>query len=75
MTPKDETIQQLKNQLNQWSAQIELLAIKQEEAAVAAQKFAQELDELRMKHRACIFQIRELESTEFNMWENIGDGG
>ena len=75
MTPKDETIQTLKNQLNQWSTQIDLLAVKQEEAAVAAKRFSQELDELRMKHRACIYQIRELERTEFNMWENIGDGG
>lgn len=75
MTPKDEAIQKLKNQLNQWSAQIDLLAAKQEEAAVAAKSFAQELDELRLKHRACIYQLRELERNEFNMWENIGDGG
>ena len=75
MTPKDETIQSLKNQLNQWNTQIELLAVKHQEAASAAQRFAQELDELRMKHRECIYQIRELERSEFNMWENIGDGG
>ncbi|MGR8981396.1 MAG: hypothetical protein ACU84H_15080 [Gammaproteobacteria bacterium] len=75
MTPKDETIQKLKNQLNEWSTRIDLLAAKQEEAAVAAKRLAQELDELRIKHRTCVYQLRELEKNEFNMWENIGDGG
>lgn len=77
MKATDEEIQALTGQLKEWDVQIALLVIKQETAEVTAQKFAQELHELRSKHRAATQQLRELELHESGMymWENIGDGG
>jgi NADH/NAD ratio-sensing transcriptional regulator Rex len=77
MKVTDEDIQKLTNQLKEWSVQIAVLATKQEAATATAQKFAQELYELRAKHLAATQQLRELElhKSGMYMWENIGDGG
>jgi DNA helicase IV len=77
MKVTDEEIQKLTNQLKEWSVQIAVLATKQDAAAATAQKFAQELYELRAKHLAANQQLRELElhKSGMYMWENIGDGG
>jgi hypothetical protein len=77
MNVRDEKIQTLINQLKEWSVQIAVLAAKQEAAAATAQKFAQELYELRAKHLVATHQLRELElhKSGMYMWENIGDGG
>ncbi len=77
MNTTAEEIQALTNQLKEWSIQIAVLAAKQEAAAATAQKFAQELYELRAKHLAVAQHLRELElhQSGMYMWENIGDGG
>jgi hypothetical protein len=77
MKATDEEIQILTYQLEEWSIQIAVLASKQDAAAATAQKFAQELYELRATHLAATQQLRELELHESGMymWENIGDGG
>lgn len=77
MKVTDEEIQALTNRLKEWSVQIAVLAAKQEAAVATAQKFTQELYELRAQHHAWTQQLRELELHESGMymWENIGDGG
>ena len=77
MKTTDEEIQKLTHQLKEWNVQIAVLSAKQEAAAATAQKFAQELYELRAKHLASTQQLRELElhKSGMYMWENIGDGG
>jgi hypothetical protein len=77
MKATDEEIQTLTNQLKEWSIQIAVLSAKQDAATATAQKFAQELYELRAKHLAATNQLRELElhKSGMYMWENIGDGG
>jgi peptidoglycan hydrolase CwlO-like protein len=77
MKATDEKIQTLTNQLKELSVLIAVLAAKQDAAAATAQKFAQELYELRAKHLSGIQQLRELElhKSGMYMWENIGDGG
>jgi hypothetical protein len=77
MKATDEEIQTLTNQLKEWSIQIAVLAAKQDAATATAQKFAQELYELRAKHLAASRQLKELElhKSGMYMWENIGDGG
>jgi ribosomal protein L12E/L44/L45/RPP1/RPP2 len=77
MKATDEQIQTLTNQLKEYSIQIAVLNAKQEAAAATAQKFAQELYELRAKHQASTQKLRELElhKSGMYMWENIGDGG
>lgn len=73
----DQDIQTLTYQLKEWQIQIAVLAAKHEAAAVTAQKFAQELQDLRAKHNTTSHQLRELElhKSGMYMWENIGDGG
>lgn len=77
MKTTDEAIQTLSNQLKEWNVQLAVLTAKQDAAAAAAQKFAQEIYELRIKHTAASQHLRELELHEngMYMWENIGDGG
>jgi len=77
MKTADEEIQALTKQLNEWNVQIAVLTAKQNAAAATAQKFTQEIYELRAKHSATTQQLRELELHESGMymWENIGDGG
>ncbi|ESS73080.1 hypothetical protein MGMO_37c00410 [Methyloglobulus morosus KoM1] len=77
MKTTDEEIQTVTNQLKEWNIQIAVLTAKQQAAVAAAQKFAQEIYELRTKHSAASQQLRELELHESGMymWENIGDGG
>lgn len=69
--------QSLTDQLKELNVQIAILSAKQDAAAAAAQKFAQEIYELRAKHQSATQQLRELELHEngLYMWENIGDGG
>ncbi|SJM94783.1 hypothetical protein [Crenothrix polyspora] len=77
MNLKDEEIQALIIQLNEYNIQISLLTEKQQAAATVAKKCAQELGELREKYRITAQQLRKREvvKTSFYMWENIGDGG
>jgi septal ring factor EnvC (AmiA/AmiB activator) len=77
MKTADEEIQALTEQLKEWNVQIAVLTAKQNAAAATAQKFTQEIYELRAKHSATSQQLRELELHESGMymWENIGDGG
>jgi hypothetical protein len=76
MKPREFETHKLKDQLKEWSIQIDLLAAKQETASLAAKKFALELEQVRTKYRALAQQLRERESHEDGsyMWENIGDG-
>ncbi len=77
MKSNNEERQALANQIKEWSIQMDVLAAKQEAAALAANKFTRELVELQAKHRAATEQLRKLELGDvgFNMWENIGEGG
>jgi len=72
-----EEKQALTNQLKEWRIQMDVLAAKQEAAALAANKFSRELAGLQAKHRAATQQLREqeLDTAGFNIWENIGEGG
>lgn len=77
MITTSKEIQSLNNQLKEWNVQIAILTAKQNAAAAAAQKFAQQIYELRAKHLSVAQQLRELEIHDngLYMWENIGDGG
>ncbi len=77
MKPNDEEIQTLTKQIKEWNSQIDLLVEKQKAAVTAAKRIAQELDELRAKHRLAIQQLhkRDVDRSGYYMWENIGDGG
>lgn len=77
MKATDEEIQTLTSQLKEWSIQLAVLTAKQDAAAATAQKFSQDIYELRAKQQDAAQQLRELELHEngMYMWENIGDGG
>ena len=77
MIPNDEEMQILVQQLTEWRIELVVLAEKQQSAELEAKKLAQELDELRVRHRVATQQLRKREShkTDLYMWENIGDGG
>ena len=77
MKATNDEIEYITNQLNDWNAQITVLALKQEVTENLATKLAQEICELRAKHLETIKQLGDLElhQSGMYMWENIGCGG
>jgi chromosome segregation ATPase len=75
MNSNNESIQRLKNQIKGLNFQIELLALKKNEAERMAKQYGQELETLYAAHRAASQQLHGLEADTCNMWENIGEGG
>jgi outer membrane murein-binding lipoprotein Lpp len=62
MKTKDEYIDSLASELKDWSAQIDLLVAKAENAAADVKiKYAEELDALRAKQHAAVEKMKELE--------------
>lgn len=74
MNTNDESIQLLKNRIKDLNLQIEMTALKKNEAERAAKQYGQELKTLYDAHRAASQQLHGLEAP-CNMWENIGEGG
>jgi hypothetical protein len=77
MKTKIEEKPALADQLNELSVKFDMLAAKQEAAALAAMNFTRELDELRIKFRAVAEQLgkREVEESSLDIWQYIGEGG
>lgn len=75
MIAKNENIQELTNLFKELSIQVDLLAIKKNDAERSAQQYAKELNELHAQQREASQKLRNLETSSCSMWENIGDGG
>jgi methyl-accepting chemotaxis protein len=72
MKTKDAYVEKLAAELNEWSAQIDLLAAKAENAKADAKlQYAQELEELRVKQREASEKMKELEEASDEAWENM----
>jgi DNA mismatch repair ATPase MutS len=72
MKTKKEYIERLASELKEWSAQIDLLAAKSENAAAQVKlRYAEELDELRAKQQAAAEKIRELEEAGGDAWDTV----
>jgi len=70
MKTKDEYIESMASELKEWSAQIDTLTAKAENAAADVKlKYAEELDALRGKKQAAADKIKELEETSGDAWE------
>ncbi|QSA98501.1 coiled coil domain-containing protein [Methylococcus sp. EFPC2] len=69
MKSKDEYIESLAAELKEWSAQIDVLSAKAENAAEHAKlKYAEEIEALRGKQRAAAEKIKELEEAGGDAW-------
>jgi hypothetical protein len=69
MKTKDEYIESLASELKEWSAQIDLLVAKSENAADDVKiKYAEELDALRAKQHAAVEKMKELEEASGDAW-------
>ena len=72
MKTKDEYIESLASELKEWSAQIDLLAAKMENAAADMKiKYAEELDALRAKQHAAAEKMKELEEASGDAWGTV----
>jgi hypothetical protein len=58
MSATDEEIQKLTNQLKESGIQIAVLSAKYEAVTASAQKFSDELFELRAKHKATTLKLQ-----------------
>jgi chromosome segregation ATPase len=69
---KDEYIEGLAAELKEWSAQINLLTAKTENAAAHMKlKYAEELDALRAKQHAAAEKLKELQETSGDAWGTV----
>ena len=69
---KDEYIESLASELKEWSAQIDLLAAKTENAEEDVKlKYAEELNVLRAKQQAAAEKMKELEEASDDAWETV----
>jgi hypothetical protein len=72
MKTKDKYIESLASELKEWSAQIDLLAAKTENAAADVKvKYAEELDALRAKQHATAEKMKELEEASGDAWGTV----
>ncbi|QXP83244.1 coiled coil domain-containing protein [Methylococcus sp. Mc7] len=72
MKTKDEYIESLASELKEWSAQIDLLAAKAENAAANVKlKYLEELDALRAKQHAAAEKMKELQDDSSDAWETV----
>lgn len=72
MKTKDEYIDSLGSELKEWSAQLDLLAAKAENAAEDVKfKYLRELDALRDKRDAAAEKMQELQEAGGDAWETV----
>jgi methyl-accepting chemotaxis protein len=72
MKTRDAYVEKLAAELNEWSAQIDLLAAKAENAKADVKlQYAQELEELRVRQREASEKMKELEEASDEAWENM----
>lgn len=72
MKTKDEYIESLASQLKEWSAQIDNLTAKAENAvADVKDKYDEELDALRAKQHAAAEKMKELKEDSGDAWETV----
>lgn len=72
MQTKEAYKQKLEANLNEWGAQINLLAAKAESAGADAKlRYSKDLDALRDKQRQAAEKMKELESASGDAWEKV----
>ncbi|MDD5580765.1 MAG: hypothetical protein PHY16_16000 [Methylobacter sp.] len=72
MKTRDAYIEKMAAELNEWSAQIDLLAAKAKNVKADAKlQYAQELEELRVKQREASEKMKELEEAGDEAWEDV----
>ena len=72
MKTKNEYIESLAAELKEWSAQIDLLAAKAENAAADAKlKYAEEINVLHAKQLAASEKLKELENASGDAWGTV----
>jgi hypothetical protein len=76
MKTTDEYRQRLVAELIEQSAKIDELVVKSRQAAADIKlNYDQELEALRAQQQITTNKLHQLEDSNSNAWENIGDGG
>ncbi|MEI6269782.1 MAG: hypothetical protein WCP01_12955 [Methylococcaceae bacterium] len=76
MKTTDAYRQRLLTELIEHSAQIDALVIKSQHTETDIKLIVeQELEVLRAKQQITTKKLHQLEDSDINVWENIGDGG
>jgi len=72
MKTKEEYIDKLSAELKAWSAEIDVLHAKAEIAADDVKlKYQEEIEALRVKERAAVEKIKELQASSGDAWETV----
>ena len=72
MKSKEQYIESLAAELKEWSAQIDSLTAKADNAAADVKiKYHHDIDALRAKQRVAAEKIKELEESSVDAWESV----
>jgi len=72
MKTKDEYIESLASELKEWSAQIDRLSVKADNASAHLKhQYIEELNELRARQHEASLKLKELEVAGNEAWETI----
>ena len=72
MKNREEYIENLSIELKEWSAQIDVLTAKAENAAADLKlKYQEDIEALRRKQQAAAEKIKELQETSGDAWESV----
>jgi len=72
MKTKEEYIDSLSAELKEWSAEVDVLTAKAENAAADVKlKYQEEIEVLRVKQQAAAAKIKELEGASGDAWESV----
>jgi uncharacterized coiled-coil DUF342 family protein len=76
MSTKDEYVEKLKAQLDEWSADIDELEVKANLAkAELSDKYAEQLAELKAKRDEATAKVAEVQDAAGDAWEELKKGG
>ena len=75
MTNRDEYVQKLKAQIDQWNAQAARWEAQMKEAqGRARQEYSQQLDQIKSRRDEMLYQMKLLQSASVGAWEDLMRG-
>ncbi|WP_025916501.1 hypothetical protein [Herminiimonas sp. CN] len=75
MNNRQEFIQKMKAQLDQWSIEIDKLSVRAEAAQEEAKlKYQAQIDALKQQREAAKLKLHELQSSSEDAWDSVREG-
>ena len=75
MTTRDEYVEKLKAQLDQWNAQISAWEVKARESQAEAKlEYEKQLERLRNRREQAVYQMKLVQNASLEAWQDLARG-